>query len=176
MGASQKRKFWGWFLAVGSFIAAGIGGFKLYGKEKSHNFFGDSGSVTFHIRNSSATQKNVSIFNQTAIVPPEITVTGGDYGNFTRSIGITPVKLISIMLKSNNYNQLDIPINLTYKDMGGDILTQSFTPETSDMQNKDNIARVNFNNAVLDSSAQLDYTLVPNANVSFTIVYEKIKP
>ena len=80
------------------------------------------------------------------------------------------------MLKSNNYDQLDIPLNLTYKDMGGDILTQAFTPETSDMQNKDNIARVNFNNAVLDSSAQLDYTLVPNANVSFTIVYEKIKP
>ena len=96
-------------------------------------------------------------------------------GFFTKSIGLNPVKLKSISIKSNNLDQLDVPFNLTYKDMGGDIKTEQFNPEQSEMQTKDNIARVNFQNAILDGSAQLDYLLVPNANATFTIYYEKTK-
>lgn len=175
MTASKQRKFWGLVLAIGGIASAIIGSIRLFGKEKQSNFFGPDGSVTFNVRNNSSSEKSVSIFSQTAVLPGEVTVTGGDLGFFTRSIGLNPAKLKSIAIKSNNLDQLDVPFNLTYKDMGGDIVSKSFTPAQSEMQEKDNIARVDFKNAILDGSAQLDYVLAPNANVSFTVSYEKTK-
>lgn len=171
----SKKRNWAKIFAFGSIISSAIGIYRIYfKKEKKSNFFGKGiDTAVFKFKNNSAAQQPLSIFNQTVSINPAVTVTGADLDFFTRTIPFNPIELISIGIKSGDEEQHDIPFNLTYKDIGGEIKTTSFTPEQSEMQNRDDIARTNFENATLDNTAQINYAIAPNASVTLIVEYKK---
>lgn len=174
---SSTKKIIGWVLGIGATIAAVIGIKKLLTPKASAfdgGEFGNSGTISLNIQNKTGSMQKLDIFKSPVYINPNLTITGGDISMMSQSVTTQPIKLKKITIIENSKSgQQDVPLSLVYADMSGDMKSSTLNPTQSDMSPRPNMSSVVLgDNTIVNGSAELSTSVMPNARFTLVIDYE----
>ncbi len=138
-------------------------------------------TLSIRLKNTTDKPQEVDLFKQvnSAI---QIQSSGGSYGQILNSLGPNPFMVADFKVIANPKEQLYEPLQFTYRDMYGQMRSESITPGdfTSAMQSIANQIDTLGMGMIVDINTSIQFTLLPGATLTLimkvTKVQDKSKP